>query len=145
MEGKSINPVRRAYRRYFWEFGSAMILYVAMMWVRNWLLFGARPGASGPMEHAPQGWQIVVAAMPVIPVALVLVAIVRLVRNIDEMQRRVYVESAAIAGAATALLAATYGLIEGDFFPKLSAWWTYSVFMFGWLIASGFLCRSYYR
>jgi hypothetical protein len=58
--------------------------------------------------------------------------------------RRMIVNSIALAGGATALLAVTYGLIEGEGFPFISAWWTYSVFMTSWVIA-GFFVRRHYR
>jgi hypothetical protein len=136
MEDNSENPVRRAYRRYFVELGLAMVLYVGVLFGRNWLLYGT-------MANAEKSEQIAVAVTPLVPVIWVFFAIVRLVRNTDELQRRMYVNSLAIAGGATALLAATYGFMEGEYFPLLSAWWTYAVFMSAWLIAGFFVKRSY--
>ena len=136
MGQKIVNPVQRAYRRYSIEFGLAMVAYVAAIWVRNWLLHG-------PMRHASQPVQWAVAVMPIVPVGLVFAAIVRLVLHTDEMQRRMYVDALALAGGATALLAVTYGLIEGEFAPHLSAWWTYGTFMMSWLVAQFFVRRRY--
>jgi hypothetical protein len=95
------------------------------------------------MLHASERWQIVVALLPFIPVVFLFAAVVRLLRGTDELYRRIIVESLAIAGGATALLAVTYGLIESDHFPHLSAWWTYSTFMVAWLIAQFFVRRQY--
>jgi hypothetical protein len=137
MSDEIVNPVKRAKRRYFIEFGLSMLAYLGVLWFRNWLL-------SGPPQSAlPDKWQIAIALLPVIPVAFVLAAIVRLVRRTDEFYRRITVDSLAIAGGATAFLAATYGFIEGGTFPHLSAWWTYSTFMVAWLIASFFVRRQY--
>ncbi len=137
MSDDIVNPTHRAKRRYFIEFGVSMVAYVAVMWLRNWLLVGP------PRSALPDGWQLVIALLPVIPVAFVLAAIVRVVRGTDELYRRITVDSLAIAGGATAFLAATYGFIEGGIFPHLSAWWTYSVFMVAWLVATFFVRRQY--
>jgi hypothetical protein len=136
MVENAINPVRRAVRRYFVEFGISMAAYMATIFFSRWLL-------RGPMRHADELSQIAVALLPVIPFALVFAAIVRIVLRTDELNRRIYIESLALAGGATALLAVTYGLIEGDRFPHPSAWWTYVTFMIVWLVASFFVRRRY--
>lgn len=136
MHAKTINPVTRAYRRYFLEFAASMVAYVAVVWVRNLLLHG-------PMRHTQTGWQIAIALMPVIPAIFLFAAIVRYVRGMDELGRRICVDSLAIAGGATAMAAVTYGFIEGEFFPYVSAWWTYGTFMIAWLVASLFVRLRY--
>jgi hypothetical protein len=137
MEKKIINPVTRAFRRYNIELGIAMATYVLAIYVSRKLLYG-------PMQHANEVSQLTIALLPLIPVILMFAAIIRLVRGTDELLRRIFVDSLAIAGGVTALLSVTYGLIEGDLLPPLSAWWTYSTFMIAWLIA-GFFVRRRYR
>jgi len=136
MESQIVNPVKRANRRYFIEFGVAMVAYVVVIFASRWLL-------RGPMEHAAGGWQIAIAVLPVILVVLVFAAVVRLLRATDELSRQICVDSLAIAGGVTALLAVTYGLIEGGRLPHLSAWWTYVTFMATWGVASLFVQRRY--
>jgi len=132
---QKINPTTQAYRRYTWEFGASMLGYIVVIILSRMLLHS--------LTTPPDRWQFAVALLPLIPVIFVFVAIVRLLLATDELQRRVYVNSLAIAGGVTALLAVTYGLIESEQFPPLSAWWTYSVFMISWLIATFFVRRSY--
>jgi hypothetical protein len=136
MSEKPLNPVKRAYRRYRIEFCLSMIAYVVVVGVSRNLL-------EGPLRHADPGLQLVIALLPLIPVLFLFAAIVRVVLHVDELSRQIHVNSLAIAGGATALLAVTYGLIESDRMPHLSAWWTYSVFMITWLIASVFVRRRY--
>jgi len=136
MEKKIVNPATRACRRYNVEFGVAMATYLLAVYVSRKLLYG-------PMQHTNEGWQLTIALLPLIPVILMFAAIIRLVRGTDELLRRIIVDSLAIAGGMTALLAVTYGLIEGDRRPHLSAWWTYSTFMIAWLIATFFVRRRY--
>jgi len=131
-----VNPVKRVARRYYVEFGLSMAAYVMLMFVSRWLLHG-------PMQHANEGWQIAIALLPVIAIFFVFAATVRFLLRMDELCRRICVDSLAIAGGATALIAATYGLIESDHFPHLSVWWTYVTFMVAWLVATFFVRRHY--
>ena len=131
-----VNPVTKVMRRYFVEFSISMVAYCATIAVTRNLL-------EGRLRNADPRWQIAIAVLPVIPVLFTLIAIVRVVRGTDEFQRRIYLESLAIAGSATAMLAATYGLLESERFPHLSAWWTYATFMTSWLVASFFVRRRY--
>jgi hypothetical protein len=136
MAAQPVNPVKRSRQRFGIEFGFWMAAYVGVIWGSRWLL-------RGPMRQASEGWQIAVALLPIVPVAFVFAATVRFVRGMDEFYRRIYVDSFAIAGGVTALLAVTYGLIENKHFPSLSAWWTYVTFMVAWGIAVFFVERRY--
>jgi hypothetical protein len=131
-----MNPVKRVRRRYAVEFAISMLAYLGVMAIRNRLLHG-------PLRHADKSWQIVIALLPLLPTCFVFTALVRLLRGTDELCRRVCVDSLALAGGATALIAITWGLIEGDFLPHLSAWWTYATFMVSWMVAAFFVRRRY--
>jgi hypothetical protein len=87
--------------------------------------------------------QIVVALAPVIPIAFLFAAIIRYLSRVDELQRRIVVESLALAGGATALLAVTYGFLEGSLLPRPSAWATYTAFMVAWAVSAFILKRRY--
>ncbi|WP_369942236.1 hypothetical protein [Xanthomonas medicagonis] len=76
-------------RRYYREFGLPMLFYVGVMlcWKR---LLGS----------VDAHWlRVVVALLPALLVALVIRAVARFVRDSDEMQRRIELESIAIAAA----------------------------------------------
>jgi hypothetical protein len=137
MDARRANPVTRATRRYFIEFGVAIAAYAVVMMVSRKLLHGAL------LRDAGDAWQIGVAVLPIVPTLFVFIAVVRLLRRTDEFHRQVCVDSLAIAGGVTVLLAITYGLIEGGRVPYLSAWWTYCTFMTAWLIATFFVRRRY--
>lgn len=128
----SPNPTTQAQKRYLIQFTIAIVAYLVV-------LFGTRfafRGLTGPLET-------IVALLPIIPIAFIFMAVVRWLANTDEFNRRIIVESLAIAGGITALLAATYGFIENDPLPRPSAWWTWGVFMFAWAISSMILRRRY--
>jgi hypothetical protein len=131
MESHS-NPTLKAMHRYYWHFGVSMSAYVIAIFFSRWLWHSA----NGP-------WRTVLAVLPIIPVICVFASVVRFLLATDELQRRIVVNSLALAGGATALLAVTYGLLEADGLPRLSAWWTYAVFMSSWIVAGYFVCRRY--
>ena len=96
-----------------------------------------------PRTRYPHPLQLAVALIPVLPVIGVFIAVLRLLLATDELQRRIYIESLAIAGGITALLAVSYGLIESPGVPNLSAWWTWTVFMLSFGISTFFVRRHY--
>jgi hypothetical protein len=141
MNTKQINPVKRALRRYYVELAAAMTSYVAVVLVRGWVL--THWESRGSLDSINLAWVLTVALLPMVPLCFVFWAVVRFFRGMDELGRRVLVDSIAIAGGVTAMLAASYGFIEGQTFPHVSAWWGYAVFMTMWLIASFFVARRY--
>jgi hypothetical protein len=127
------NPTTAAQRRYYVEFTLAILAYTVV-------LIGTRVAfrdVRGPAEFAA-------AIAPAIPLIFVFVACVRWLRGTDEFNRKIIVESLAIAGGVTAMLAATYGFLEIDLLPRPSAWCTWIAFMSIWLIAS-LVLRLRYR
>jgi len=129
---KATNPTTQAQRRYLIEFTIAIVAYFVVLFATR-IAFRS---LSGP-------WEPVVALLPVVPVIAVFVAVVRWLQATDEFNRRIIVDSLAIAGGITALLAATYGFAESDLLPRPSAWWTWCVFMFAWAICAMILRRRY--
>ncbi len=124
------NPAVRAGRRYALEFGVSMAAYVVAIFLSRLLWHSA----SGP-------WRTVVALAPVIPVVLLVAAMARYLGGTDELQRRKLVDSLALAGGATALIALAYGLVEGEGLPRPSAWWTFATLMVCWAVSAVFVQR----
>jgi hypothetical protein len=90
----TITPTVR--RRYLREFIPAMLGYIAMLvlslhWLRH-------------IDAGEAALRAVVALLPIPPIALALRAIVRRIRDSDELQRRIELESISIATATISLL-----------------------------------------
>jgi hypothetical protein len=131
---ETTNPTARASRRYLIEFGIAMTAYLAVVGLSVWVL--RHLVTSGPLYY-------LIALLPVVPIVFVLVAVVRYLRASDEFTRIVQLEALAASAGITALLAVTYGFLQGVGFPKPSAWWTYLVVMVAWGVASPIVARRY--
>ena len=127
------NPTTIARHRYLWTLGLWMAVYIGLMFSCHWLWH----------QVTTTGWRVPIVLMPILPVVFIFIAIIRYVQAMDEFERKIAVNSLALSGGATALLSVTYGLLEGSMLPRPSAWWTYTVFMLGWIIASRFVSRRH--
>jgi len=97
-------------RRYVYELGGSLALYAELLVGCN-LLAQAVP-LNGPMRY-------VLALMPMIGVAGCAWAIMRHVRQMDEMQRRMELESLAFAFSIAAFGSMAWGFAETAGAPKL--------------------------
>lgn len=128
------NPTTLAARRDVLEVLISMALYVGVLFAS---IYGLNAGISG-------AWRMVVALLPILPIAAVFAACVRFLRNTDEMERQITFESLALSAGVTAMLAVTYGFLQnGAHLPCPDPWWTYGVIMAGWLVARPFVARRY--
>src|SRR5690606_4016222 len=89
-------------RRYLREFLPAMAGYVIGLFVSMWLL----KRVEEPMLRA------LVALLPVAPVVLVVRAIVRYIRDADELQRQIELESVSLATATVSMLYLAGGFLQ---------------------------------
>lgn len=114
-------------------FGLALLAYM-MVLVGSITVLQANSGAS---------WRYFVAALPVVPAAMLLFLFVRRLGNLDEMQRRIQLESFGFSLAATALLTFAYGFLEGVGLPHLS--WTLVLPLIAilWAIGTAFFTYRY--
>jgi len=93
--------MRAVHKRYLREFIPAMLAYVALI-----LLFGTL----GPKTEG-MAWRVLLALLPLLPVALVIRAIVRVIRDQDELERRIDLEAIAIAAMSTGFGYFSFGLL----------------------------------
>lgn len=115
---------RMVAKTYSKELGLSIVLYVVM-------LFGSLYLAKGMAD----GWlKTIVVMLPVLPASGVLFAVSRSLKRMDDYTRGRLLEVIALSGGVTALLAFSYGFLEGIAYPKLSGFIYYGVFMLTWFI-----------
>jgi hypothetical protein len=122
-----------AARAYMIQFLSAMGAYSILIIVSVTLLIN-NPTAS---------WRGLVAVLPVIPATLVVLAVVRYIGRMDELQRRIHLDAIGFAFGATALLTFTWGLLENAGFPRLSMVWVLPLMAALWGIGAGVASYRY--
>jgi hypothetical protein len=120
------NPTTRASRRYVVQLSIAMSLYVLLL--VGSILAVQRLNVEG-------AWRYLLILLPLLPVATIVPAVVRYVRDTDEFERQLTTESLAIAAGVTAVFSVTYGFLESAGLPHLSAWYTWLVVMGSWGVA----------
>jgi len=119
--------------RYLVEFGSAMLAYVVLLPLSIYAYRAVDQDAL----------RAIIAVVPVAPTLLGLVAILRGIRRMDELERRVHFEAVAFAFAATALVTFTYGLLENVDFPRISLTWILPLMVALWGLGQVVARRRY--
>ncbi len=109
-------------RAYVREMTGAVLVYAVVLVLA--LKFG-RPMADSALRTA-------VLLTPMAGFALMIWAVARHIRRIDEFMRQFMLESVAIAAALTAGLTFTYGFLENAGFPRLSMFVVWPVLAGSW-------------
>ena len=125
---------RQATRRYLKEFFFAMSTYIVVLILSITLLKN--------FEFS-RFWQIVISLTPVLPVAFVLLAIMRLLIDSDELQQRVNLLATTFSAVLTGLLTFSYGFLENIGFPKLPTFAVFPMLFVLWGIGLGYFTRRY--
>ncbi len=122
-----------AAKRYLREFLPAMLLYVVAVMGTSWLL--ERMGESS--------WRWLVAVVPVVPIAFALVAFLRFLNNMDELQQRIQLNAIGFAAGATGMVTLTLGFLEQAGLPCLSWVWIFPMLILFWGAATFVVSRRY--
>jgi hypothetical protein len=117
---------RKIFIRYFLEMLGGFIFYAIV------LTFAL---TVGPSMHHGIGRTLVLVS-PMLPFLLVVWAVVRQFRRLDEYFRLISLESIAIAFGVTAGFAVTYGFLENAGFPRLSMFRVWEVMMSVWAVVA---------
>ena len=125
---------KQVMKRYTREFILAMIAYIVILIVSIYAIKN--------IEMA-QPLQIIVALAPAIPVAFVLVAVMRLLKDSDELQQRVHLLATSLAAALTGLITFTYGFLENVGFPKFPTHFVLPLLIVIWGISLGWFSKRY--
>ena len=125
-----------AKKRHQWQVMGGMAVYGLLLMACMYLL-----------RHGPAlglGPKVLLALLPTLPVVWVMWSVIRFLGQTDELQRRVHLESLAIAAGVTAFLTLTYGFLE-EFagLPHIAAWWTFVVIDMVWAFTGCVLWRRY--
>lgn len=120
-------------RRYARRFAIAIVSYALLLVLSIWLLRSAEPGI----------WRIPLAVLPCVPLVYGVLAYVRYLGEIDELQQLIQLQAICFAAGLTGLLTFTYGLLENAGFPQISYVWVFPAMVALWGSASMFLQWRY--
>ena len=126
---------KSASRLYMKEFGTAMAAYVIVLIVSITLI---------NMSPNSAWWRIPLALAPIIPAIFAMIAYMRFVGRIDELQRRIQFEALAFGFGSAGILTFSYGFLENVGFPHISWLFVFPLMIALWGIG-GALASWRYR
>lgn len=130
-----MDGTKEAGRGYRNKFGVAIAAYGVVLAVVIPLLNGMDPGS---------GWRVPLALLPMVPLVLALLAFVRYLGRMDELQRRIQLEAFSFAFGGTALLTFGYGFLQSlADFPQLSWFFVWPVMAVLWMAGKARADRQY--
>lgn len=128
-----MNP-KQAMRRYLQEFFFAICGYALALIVSVSIL---------KRYDFAKGWQILISIIPALPVAFILIALMRLLRDSDELQQRINLHAVTFSAVLTGFITISYGLLENVGFPKLPTFAIFPMLCVLWGIGFSYFTTRY--
>lgn len=125
---------REIQKRYFKEFGISMGLYVVLLITSIMVLTNFK---------LPKTAQIVIALIPVIPTIFVVIAVMRAIRDSDELQQKIQLQAVTFSAIVTGLITFSYGFLENIGFPHFPSLFIFPLMIALWGIGAGIFARKY--
>ncbi len=125
---------REVQTRYFKEFGISMGFYVVLLIASISVL---------TKFELPKVAQIVVALIPVIPTIFVVIAVMRALRDSDELQQKIQLQAVTFSAIVTGLITFSYGFLENIGFPHLPSLFIFPLMLALWGIGAGIFTGKY--
>ena len=125
---------KSATRTYLKEFLTAMAAYVIVL-IISITIINASP--------ATAWWRIPLALAPVIPIIFAMIAFMRGLGRMDELQRRIQFEALAFGFGAAGIITFSYGFLELVGFPHISWIFVFPLMIMFWGIGGGIASRRY--
>lgn len=129
-EPKQSSAQCKAAAAYVRELAGSMAIYIGLL----------IPSIIYGNELEPGTFKTVLLTCPMIGFMLMIWAIARHFRRMDEYQRLITLETFALAAAVTAALTFTYGFMENAGYPKLSMFWVWGVMCSSWMVVGLLRC-----
>jgi hypothetical protein len=102
------------------------------------------PGVALFLEAHPWSlWRYLVVLAPMIPGAFIAVGLVRVIRQLDELSRKIIYESLAITFAVTLFLLLALGLLEMAGLPQVSSLYLTAFMIVVLIVAKVMISRRY--
>jgi hypothetical protein len=121
-------------RRYLRELLVALSIYIVILVASISIL---------ERTELPKIWQVVITLLPAVPVAFVILAIMRMLIDSDELQQRIQLFATAFSAALTGFITFSYGFLENVGFPKFSTFLVFPMLILIWGISLGYFSRRY--
>jgi hypothetical protein len=119
--------------RYLKEFGAAIGLYTVSVIVLMPLLPMMPPGIA----------RYLVALLPMVPAILVVLAVVRQLGRMDELERKIQLEALGFGFSGTAIITLSFGFLENAGLPRPSWVFVWPIMGLLWIVGTALATRKY--
>lgn len=126
--------LKQAIQRYWQQFFFAVFIYVVSLIASNALLTN---------YEFPTGWQISISMTPALPIIFLMGALMRLLMDSDELQKRVNLYAITFSAVLTGLLTFSYALLENIGFPKMPTIAVFPMLSVLWGIGFAYFTKRY--
>lgn len=123
-EPRHTSAHRKARASYLRELFGSLAIYIVLL----------LPSIFYGRELEPGAFKTALLTCPMIGFVMMIWAIARHFRRIDEYQRLIMLETFALAAALTAALTFTYGFMENAGYPRLSMFSVWGVMCSSWVV-----------
>lgn len=125
---------KQVWKRYYREFSLSMGAYAVILILATALL--ERMELSRIM-------QIILALAPAVPIVFVIAAILRALRDSDELMQRIQLQAVTFSAITTGLITFTYGFLENVGFPRFPIIWVLPTLFLFWGFGVGYFAKRY--
>jgi hypothetical protein len=130
---KEIFSMNQTTKRYLRELGLSMSAYVILLLVSTFTI----------ANLAGSPWRIPIALLPVIPTIFMVMAFIRYLNGIDELQQRIQLMAIGFSAGVTGLVTFAYGFLETIGFPHVPLVWVLPMIIFLWGLGTAYFSRKY--
>lgn len=121
-------------KRYFKEFFASMGAYVI-------LLIGSLRILTA--FELPKAAQVAITLLPAIPTIFVVIAVMRALRDSDELQQKIQLQAVTFSAIVTGLITFSYGFLENIGFPHFPTLFVFPLLIILWGIGAGMFSWKY--
>lgn len=127
---KQNDLIKRYHKEFFMAIGSYAIVLFGSLSILKYFEF--------PIIIAG-----VISITPIVPIGFVVIAIIRLLRDSDELQQKAHLNAGLFSCIVTGLITFSYGLLENVGFPRFHVIWILPLILLLWGISLKYFWKKY--
>ncbi|MCZ2122047.1 MAG: hypothetical protein LC108_07275 [Anaerolineales bacterium] len=121
-------------KRYFKEFGISMAFYIVLLFASIYAIQNF---------ELPRYAQVIVTLVPIIPTIFIIIAVLRALREADELQQKIQLQAVTFSAIVTGLLTFSYGFLENVGFPHIPMLFVFPLMLILWGVGAGIFAGKY--
>ncbi|HNO94939.1 MAG TPA: hypothetical protein PKJ84_12260, partial [Anaerolineales bacterium] len=121
---------KRYYKEFFIAIGGYVVILIGSISIIKYITL-------------PQPAQVLIAILPMVPIIFIIIAIMRGMRDSDELQQKIQSYAIMFSAVATGLITFSYGLLENVGFPPFPTIWVLPMMFMFWGFSLSYFWKKY--